>query len=308
MTSNGVAGSLSTWSRRPGPGIIDALDEGFYRGTRVEQTLDWLREVIAAAGARVHVIAFSRSSHEQKSIHALGWESVGRSVTWHLQPFDSEQAALQLSPGDPEKGRRGVANARHHVRSLNEPSLVRDFRVLACLANIEQDETITPAQLEWRVVRQLCESPRSARTGESLTDRIDAAARMAAVLQFSGVETVDIDNEHGPTGAHEKSPVAFFDAFPKSSASVERAARELARSPLFHAVDGRGYRFRQHFAKERLAAYALSRRPHRAGPAADDWQARRHYAGSTRSHEQARGHHRPRRDTESRGRPATPAD
>ena len=234
--------------------LVDALDEGFYRGADVRGQLAQFR-LKGEPAKRLHIMAFSRTSHEQQSLDALGWERMGEALIWHLQPLDSEEAAVQLS-GERREAERRIANVRHHVKQLGDRTLVRDFVVLRRLSEFEKDDAVDLADLELFLINTLCE-PQRGGTSEALSDRRDAAARMAAVLQFSGAQTLDLDNDLHVSLGPDGSPVRLTDIFPGNEPAPERAARELFRSPLFEATDGRGYRFRQHFAKERLAAYAL---------------------------------------------------
>jgi hypothetical protein len=237
--------------------IVDALDEGFDRSGRFgdQDVADHLRRLRLDndCASRLHVLAFSRTSHEKKSLDALGWGEAGKAATWHLMPLDADQAARALDPGDHERGRRLVQRVREHVRRIDDPLLVRDYYVLTCLANA--DVELSLAELEQRVVETLCE-PRE-EPGTTREDRVRAAAHIAAVLQFSGVETIDLVGEHGHARRDDGSPVGLYEALPKSSDA--HVARALARSDLFEHMPGYGYRFRQQFAKERLAAYALRR-------------------------------------------------
>ena len=248
------------WKRSSEAGylIIDALDEGFYRNrAAVPDRLRRLSEVGAAA-SRLHVLAFSRPSHLKASIEALGWPEQGTAgMTWYVLPLDAEAAAEALATGmDPELGRRKIELVRSHVRRLANADLVRDFYVLRRLGDETADVSLV--QLEDAVIDELCTPTRGGTPiVEPSADRRDAAARIAAVLQFSGAETIDLDGL-ATASRPDGSPVKLRDVFPDRGRVLERAARELARSALFEQTEHHGYRFRQHFAKERLAAYALS--------------------------------------------------
>jgi hypothetical protein len=106
-------------SSEPGYLIVDGLDEGFYRDRDrrvVAARLSGLRELGDAEAARLHVLAFCRSSYERDALAALGWQGGG--MSWHLQPLDEDELARQLSPDDEQRGKDGVENARHHIRAL----------------------------------------------------------------------------------------------------------------------------------------------------------------------------------------------
>jgi hypothetical protein len=231
--------------------LIDAMDEGFYRGVSVGEKLRFLRDI--GTQSPLHIFAFSRESHKDRSVNALGWTSVGTPYIWHLYPLDADRAAVALArPGEWTLGRERVEQVRHHIRRLDDERLVRDYNVLARLA--ESADPLTAEDLELRVIEHLC-SGKGDIENTALDVRVEAAARVAAVLQFSDVEFIDLDDEsYLPRDRH--SPVKLDEAFPRDG-DGKRAVRALARSSLFERNHAQGYRFRQHFAKERLAAHAL---------------------------------------------------
>jgi hypothetical protein len=243
---------LTEWrsSEQHGYILIDAIDEGFYRRIDVASRLRFLHA--HADTPRLHVIAFARASHDTLCRQALGWSQDAKDVTWYLQPFDPDQAARALTRDDPPRGRELIARVRHHIRRLNDITLIRDFHVLSALADAERD--IGHAELENIVIQALC-SVRPPDDRTPVEERVRTAARIAAILHFSGVETIDLADEHPGAKRSDGSPIRLSEAFPVRG--FEKGAAALERSDLLEHIPGYGYRFRQQFAKERLAAYAL---------------------------------------------------
>lgn len=238
--------------------ILDALDEAIDRDYPLQERLKLLRQP-GMHQSRLHVLVFSRPTHRDSAARALNWAEHLETATWHLQPLDPSAAARYLSEDneDPASGSARVNIARGHVRRLSAPGLVRNLLVLSELA--QSDGALSVREIEERVLDRLCWPKLSEIDAATAADRRRAAARIAAVLQFSNREWIDL--RRASVLPVREEVVGLVDAFPgglaTSAAGLERAARAVATGGLFEEVEGRGHRFALQFAKEWLAADAL---------------------------------------------------
>lgn len=243
--------------------IVDALDEGIDRQLDLRAGLRLLREAGMHA-ARLHVLVFSRPTHNELAARALGWDEQLPDITWHMQPLDASAAASFLAEptDDVAVSQARVAHVRRQVQRLAAPGLVRNLLLLRQLARA--DETANLQMIEQRVLEQLCQPKANELVESTLGDRRRAAARIAAVLQFSGREWIDLRKR---TELPDRDEVlGLADVFPAvggtvSNRGLERAALALATSGLFEWVEGKGHRFTLQFAKEWFAADALHNCP-----------------------------------------------
>lgn len=240
--------------------IIDAIDEDCrplgHRNTYA--ILRQIEQLDMSQRARLTVLIFCRENERVDDVEKQ-FKQLYPATAARWQP-GLEMVRLAHLTADEAKQVAGSADAFQRVcRLIRENHLepVAGFpAVISALCDFGNDEPVTTPVVWKRAITRLAapdertrNSLRSKFPGIDQEQLMQAAQRVAAVLQFSGKREFSDDVT--------KSAVSIQDCFPAPDNRLREAAAALKLTGLVTRT-GSGYRFCQQHVQERLAAFEMA--------------------------------------------------
>jgi hypothetical protein len=224
--------------------IIDALDEAVHVNIAVSQVLRPALKLATDKRRSLHIVIFSRDDDSLKELRNELGDGIPAKYE-RLLPFDQAEARRIV-----EGAGRSFEQVLRHLRDPSLRGLARFEPVLRVLAASAAQRPRVEVLRE--VLETLC-GEHSARRRIERAERwnkeemFQAASRIAAVMLLCDIPTVELELGHGQ--------LRLADTF-ASQPALKHAAELLRHTSIFRK-DPTGYRFRQQYVKELLAAFAL---------------------------------------------------
>lgn len=224
--------------------IIDALDEAVHVNIAVSEVLRPALTLTSDQRRGLHIVIFSRDDDSLADLKKELGDRIPAKFE-RLLPFDQAEARRIV-----EGAGRSFEQVLRHLRDPSLRGLAKFEPVLRVLAGSADHRPRIEVLRE--VLETLCGEHSARRRMEraerwNKQDMFHAASRIAAVMLLCDIPTVELELGHGQ--------LRLADTF--ASQPALRHAAELLRHTSVFRKDPTGFRFRQQYVKELLAAFGL---------------------------------------------------